>query len=141
MPWRRVSTLSLANQISGLNVPIASLSGSILASTDRLPLVMGALQLMELLLTKSPQTYRTSSRRKGVLHATESISSRKLSHKSKEAKDKDKWNNKEKQEGDGSAATSPKPPAPTPAPPKEEFHWSRTGRYHCRGEIYEVGST
>ncbi|KIO30590.1 hypothetical protein M407DRAFT_14294 [Tulasnella calospora MUT 4182] len=53
------------------NVPMASFIGSILSTKDNPSLIAGALQLVELLLIKLPQQYRSSFRREGVLHEIE----------------------------------------------------------------------
>ncbi|KZV79735.1 hypothetical protein EXIGLDRAFT_706482 [Exidia glandulosa HHB12029] len=55
------------------NVPIASWAGSVLSSRDRPALVIGALQIVEMLLMKAPGEYRPSFRREGVLHEIEVI--------------------------------------------------------------------
>ncbi|KAG8933673.1 Ubiquitin fusion degradation protein 4 [Tulasnella sp. 418] len=64
------------------NVQIASFIVSILSSNDNHPLVVGALQLVELLLMKLPQQYRASFRREGVLHEIEVRANQDLSTKS-----------------------------------------------------------
>ena len=55
------------------NVPVASFIGSILSSRDHPALVTGALQLVELLLVKSPTLYKASLRKEGVLHEVSQI--------------------------------------------------------------------
>ncbi|TDL21828.1 hypothetical protein BD410DRAFT_771174 [Rickenella mellea] len=70
-------------------VPIASFASSILSSKDHPTLMVGALQMVELLLSKAAAEYRPSFRREGVLHEIETLASRSLPPKAKE-KDKDK---------------------------------------------------
>ncbi|GBE89625.1 hypothetical protein SCP_1602880 [Sparassis crispa] len=86
-------------------VPVASFASSILSSKDHPTLVIGALQLVELLLSKLAAEYKPVFRREGVLHEIEMLGSRNISSKSKE-KDKDK--DKEK---DVSEVPSPAEPA------------------------------
>jgi len=52
---------------------VASFIGSILSSRDHPALVTGALQLVELLLVKSPTVYKASLRKEGVLHEVSQI--------------------------------------------------------------------
>jgi E3 ubiquitin-protein ligase TRIP12 len=52
---------------------VASFIGSILSSRDHPALVTGALQLVELLLIKSPAVYKASLRKEGVLHEVSQI--------------------------------------------------------------------
>lgn len=59
--------------LSPQNVPVASFIGSILSSRDHPALVTGALQLVELLLIKSPTVYKGSLRKEGVLHEVSQI--------------------------------------------------------------------
>ncbi|KAI0773262.1 hypothetical protein BD413DRAFT_656909 [Trametes elegans] len=67
-------------------VPIASFASSILSSNDHPSLVIGALQLVELLLAKVPAEYKPVFRREGVFHEIESLASRTLT--SPKSKDK-----------------------------------------------------
>lgn len=60
---------------------------SILSSSDHYTLIIGALQLVELLLNNASNAYRPSFRREGVLHTVEKIADRKLT--SNKAKDKE----------------------------------------------------
>jgi E3 ubiquitin-protein ligase TRIP12 len=60
------------------NVPVASFIGSILSSRDHPALVTGALQLVELLLIKSPTVYKASLRKEGVLHEVSQIAAMEL---------------------------------------------------------------
>lgn len=53
------------------NVPMASFIGSILSTKDNPTLIIGALQLVDLLLGKLPAQYRMAFRREGVLHDIE----------------------------------------------------------------------
>jgi E3 ubiquitin-protein ligase TRIP12 len=69
-------------------VPIASFASSILSSNDHPSLVIGALQLVDLLLTKVPAEYRPTFRREGVFHEMETLAARSLTLP--KAKDKDK---------------------------------------------------
>ncbi|KAI0060670.1 hypothetical protein BV25DRAFT_1954506 [Artomyces pyxidatus] len=85
-------------------VPVASFASSILSSKDHPTLVIGALQLVELLLTKVPQEYRPAFRREGVYHEIETLAARALV--SAKAKDKDK---------DASDAPVLEPGLPVPA--------------------------
>lgn len=72
-------------------VPVASFASSILSSKDHPSLVIGALQLVDLLLLKAHSQYKPAFRREGVLHELEILASRDLiSSKSKEKNDKDK---------------------------------------------------
>ncbi|KAG1728087.1 hypothetical protein EDB19DRAFT_1897431 [Suillus lakei] len=67
-------------------VPVASFASSILSSKDHPSLVIGALQLVDLLLQKLPTEYRPVLRREGVFHEIESLSARTLtSIKSKDS--------------------------------------------------------
>lgn len=67
-------------------VPVASFASSILSSKDHPSLVIGALQLVDLLLQKLPAEYRPVLRREGVFHEMESLAARTLtSIKSKDS--------------------------------------------------------
>ncbi|KAL4078725.1 hypothetical protein V8B97DRAFT_1933082 [Scleroderma yunnanense] len=68
-------------------VPIASFASSVLSSKDHPTLVIGALQLVDLLLQKVPTEYRPVLRREGVFHEIEAFASRTLS--TTKTKDKD----------------------------------------------------
>ncbi|KAJ7286779.1 hypothetical protein C8J57DRAFT_571781 [Mycena rebaudengoi] len=57
-------------------VPVASFASSILSSKDHPTLVIGALQLINLLLTKVPALYKPMFRREGVFHEIEVLSVR-----------------------------------------------------------------
>lgn len=64
---------------------MASFASSILSSKDHPSLVLGALQLVDLLLTKVPHLYKPTFRREGVFHEIEALADRQLaSPKSKE---------------------------------------------------------
>ncbi|KAF5336718.1 hypothetical protein D9758_015081 [Tetrapyrgos nigripes] len=96
-------------------VPVASFASSILSSRDHPTLVIGALQLVDLLLGKVPSLYRPTFRREGVFHEIETLSARPLSSsKSKDKADKDK--EKEKDASDTSTPEPSAPAAPSPAP-------------------------
>lgn len=69
-------------------VPVAGFASSILSSKDHPTLVIGALQLVELLLAKVPAEYKPVFRREGVFHEIESLASRSVT--SSKSKDKDK---------------------------------------------------
>ncbi|THH00617.1 hypothetical protein EW026_g1951 [Hermanssonia centrifuga] len=95
----RVKTLTgLLKAVSFLNpdelkrvftfVPVASFASSILSSKDFPTLVIGALQLVELLLVKVPEEYKPAFRREGVFHEIDVLTTRQLS--SVKSKDKDK---------------------------------------------------
>ncbi|GJE98055.1 Ubiquitin fusion degradation protein [Phanerochaete sordida] len=71
-------------------VPVASFASSILSSKDSPSLVIGALQLVELLLVKVPAEYKPAFRREGVFHEIEALASRSLSSAKSKEKDKDK---------------------------------------------------
>ena len=81
---------------------------SILSSKDHPTLVIGALQLVELLLTKVPEEYRPAFRREGVFHEIEALASRSLTT----SKSKDKGGDKDKDSTD-----VPTPPEPMLPPP------------------------
>jgi E3 ubiquitin-protein ligase TRIP12 len=78
------------------SVPVASFASSILLSKDHPSLVIGALQLVDLLLTKVAIEYKPTFRREGVFPEIEALASRDIA--SAKLKDKDK---------DGSEAPSP----------------------------------
>lgn len=63
---------------------MASFSSSVLSSKDHPTLVLGALQLVEILLSKVPADYMPAFRREGVFHEVETIASRPLTSKPKE---------------------------------------------------------
>lgn len=67
---------------------MASFASSILSSKDHPSLVIGALQLVDLLLAKVPLLYKPTFRREGVFHEIETIAERPLA--SGKNKDKDK---------------------------------------------------
>ncbi|KAG8220830.1 hypothetical protein J3R82DRAFT_2323 [Butyriboletus roseoflavus] len=60
-------------------VPVASFASSILSLKDHPSLIIGALQLVDLLLQKLPSEYRPALRREGVFHEIEVFASRALS--------------------------------------------------------------
>ncbi|KAF7309974.1 Ubiquitin-protein ligase [Mycena indigotica] len=89
-------------------VPVASFASSILSSKDHPTLVIGALQLVDLLLTKVTTSYKPAFRREGVFHEIELLAARPLvSVKSKEKESKDKDNSE-------SPAASDTPDVPPP---------------------------
>ncbi|KAJ7931766.1 hypothetical protein B0H13DRAFT_1957533 [Mycena leptocephala] len=96
-------------------VPVASFASSILSSKDHPTLVIGALQLVDLLLAKVPVLYKPTFRREGVFHEIELLSGRNIVSAPKPTKDKEgKEKEKEKE-----ASESPAPPdhADLPPPP------------------------
>ncbi|TRM65525.1 hypothetical protein BD626DRAFT_489037 [Schizophyllum amplum] len=93
-------------------VPVAGFVSSVLSSRDHPSLVIGALQLVDLLLARVPALYKPSFRREGVFHEIESLAARDLIS-SKKDKDKDA---KDKEPSDGSNAESASVSAPPPPP-------------------------
>ncbi|KAJ6620558.1 hypothetical protein B0H10DRAFT_2020828 [Mycena sp. CBHHK59/15] len=97
-------------------VPVASFASSILSSKDHPTLVIGALQLVDLLLTKVPALYKPTFRREGVFHEIESLSVRNIisgpKPREKDAKEKEKEASESPAPPDNS---DPVPPAPAPA--------------------------
>jgi E3 ubiquitin-protein ligase TRIP12 len=94
---------------------VASFASSILSSKDHPTLVIGALQLVDLLLAKVPVLYKPTFRREGVFHEIELLSGRSIVSAPKPTKDKEgKEKEKEKE-----ASESPAPPdhADLPPPP------------------------
>ncbi|KAF9071607.1 hypothetical protein BDP27DRAFT_1382427 [Rhodocollybia butyracea] len=84
-------------------VPVASFASSMLSSRDHPTLVIGALQLVDLLLSKVPSLYKPTFRREGVFHEIETLAARNLaSAKLKEKADKEK----EKELSDGATPDS-----------------------------------
>ncbi|KDR80639.1 hypothetical protein GALMADRAFT_240990 [Galerina marginata CBS 339.88] len=59
-------------------VPVASFASSILSSKDHSSLVIGALQLVDLLLGKLPSLYKPTFHREGVFHEIETLGERAL---------------------------------------------------------------
>ncbi|KAJ2915477.1 hypothetical protein MD484_g4935, partial [Candolleomyces efflorescens] len=86
-------------------VPIATFASSILSSRDHPSLVIGALQLVDLLLSKVSTVYKPAFRREGVFHEIESLSARHVAS----SKSKDKTKDSEK-EGEQSTESVPPPP-------------------------------
>lgn len=68
---------------------MAGFASSILSSKDHPSLVIGALQLVDMLLTKVPTEYQPTFRREGVFHEVETLADRTLLAKPKD-KEKDK---------------------------------------------------
>lgn len=66
---------------------MASFASSILSSKDHPSLVIGALQLVDLLLSKLPSLYKPTFHREGVFHEIETLAERALS--TAKAKEKD----------------------------------------------------
>ncbi|THH12821.1 hypothetical protein EW146_g7335 [Bondarzewia mesenterica] len=91
-------------------VPVASFASSILSSKDHPTLVIGALQLVELLLMKVPDEYRPVFRREGVFHEIETLAARPLTSARSKEKDKDK------DTSDSSTAAEPTFPPPMTIP-------------------------
>lgn len=71
-------------------MPVASFASSILSNKDHPSLVIGALQLVDLLLTKLPTQYKPTFRREGVFHEIEVLAERPLVSAKSKDKDKDK---------------------------------------------------
>ncbi|KAI0924248.1 hypothetical protein AcW2_005179 [Taiwanofungus camphoratus] len=88
-------------------VPVASFASSILSSKDHPTLVIGALQLVELLLNKVPAEYKPVFRREGVFHEIETLASRNITSSKSKEKDKDK-------DSDASSPAEPAIPAHVP---------------------------
>lgn len=87
MSMRRYIVVILLSMIVFIQyVPVASFASSILSSKDHPSLVIGALQLVDLLLTKLPSLYKPTFHREGVFHEIETLAERTLlsSTKSKE---------------------------------------------------------
>jgi len=78
-------------------VPVASFASSILSSKDHPTLVIGALQLVDMLLSKLPSLYNPAFRREGVFHEIELFSERSLT--TAKAKDKEKEGTESTEEG------------------------------------------
>ncbi|KAJ7698902.1 hypothetical protein B0H17DRAFT_1196492 [Mycena rosella] len=94
-------------------VPVASFASSILSSKDHPTLVIGALQLVDLLLAKVPALYKPTFRREGVFHEIETLSGRTIVTA---VKPKDKEKEKETSESPAPPDTVPDIPPPAPAP-------------------------
>ncbi|KAF8074929.1 hypothetical protein FPV67DRAFT_1559549 [Lyophyllum atratum] len=88
-------------------VPVASFASSILSSKDHPSLVIGALQLVDLLLTKVPLLYKPTFRREGVFHEIEALAARTVT--SAKSKDKDKDKEASETPSTESGSTSPAP--------------------------------
>ncbi|TFK26191.1 ubiquitin-protein ligase [Coprinopsis marcescibilis] len=71
-------------------VPIATFASSILSSRDHPSLVIGALQLVDLLLSKAPSLYGPAFRREGVFHEIENLADRQLTTSKSKEKEKEK---------------------------------------------------
>jgi E3 ubiquitin-protein ligase TRIP12 len=85
---------------------VAGFASSILSSRDHSSLVIGALQLVELLLVKRPDEYKPAFRREGVFHEIQTLAARSVAAKAKDkSKEKDK---------DAEVSSSP--------PPQESSH-------------------
>ncbi|RDB23948.1 Ubiquitin fusion degradation protein 4 [Hypsizygus marmoreus] len=89
-------------------VPVASFASSILSSKDHPSLVIGALQLVDLLLTKVPHLYKPTFRREGVFHEIEVLAERTITSAKSKEKDKDKESSEAPSSESGSV-----PPVPT----------------------------
>jgi E3 ubiquitin-protein ligase TRIP12 len=104
-------------------VPMAGFASSILSSRDHPSLVLGVMQLVEMLLAKLPGDYRPAFRREGVVHELESFAGRQLvSAKGKEkekdkGKDKDQDKDKEGEPAQGKDTSSPTPELVSSPPP------------------------
>ncbi|KAG6909327.1 hypothetical protein DXG01_000927 [Tephrocybe rancida] len=91
-------------------VPVASFASSILSSKDHPSLVIGALQLVDLLLAKVPTLYKPSFRREGVFHEIEAMAARPITSSKSKSKDKDKDKDAPEAPSTESGSTSPAPP-------------------------------
>lgn len=90
-------------------VPVASFASSVLSSKDHPSLVIGALQLVEMLLAKVPAQYKPAFLREGVFHEIESLAARIIiSPKTKEKE-------KEKEPSAGPTVVDPIIPSPISA--------------------------
>lgn len=78
-------------------MPVASFASSILSSKDHPTLVIGALQLVDMLLFKLPLLYKPAFRREGVFHEIELLSERALT--TAKTKDKEKDGSESTEEG------------------------------------------
>jgi E3 ubiquitin-protein ligase TRIP12 len=90
-------------------VPIATFVSSILSSRDHPTLVIGALQLVELLLSKMPEEYKSAFQREGVFHELEILGSRSIISSKPTDKSEDK--DKDDSVAPSAEATLPRPPA------------------------------
>ncbi|KAJ6581866.1 hypothetical protein B0H19DRAFT_1370075 [Mycena capillaripes] len=95
-------------------VPVASFASSILSSKDHPTLVIGALQLVDLLLAKVPALYKPTFRREGVFHEIEVLSGRNIVTAAKPTKEKD-TKEKEKESSESPAPDNGDLPPPAPA--------------------------
>ncbi|KAJ4473595.1 hypothetical protein J3R30DRAFT_3659131 [Lentinula aciculospora] len=89
-------------------VPVAAFASSILSSRDHPTLVIGALQLVDILLSKVPSLYKPTFRREGVFHEIETLAARSLASSKLKEKDKaekaEKEKEKDKDSSDSGAA-------------------------------------
>ncbi|KAF5361746.1 hypothetical protein D9756_002251 [Leucocoprinus leucothites] len=91
-------------------VPIATFASSILSSKDHPSLVISALQLVDLLMSKVSQLYKPAFRREGVFYEIESIAERPLlSSKTKEKEEKEKEKEKDKDKEKSGDKDTPEP--------------------------------
>ena len=100
---RRTNLRSQAPQ----SVPVASFSSSILSSKDRPTLIIGALQLVELLLSKIPEEYRPAFRWEGVFHEVELLTNWMLTDWTLISSKKKNTGDKEKDKGFSDASSAP----------------------------------
>ncbi|KIY68863.1 hypothetical protein CYLTODRAFT_350626 [Cylindrobasidium torrendii FP15055 ss-10] len=94
-------------------VPVASFSSSILSSKDEPRLVIGALQLVDILLAKAPALYKPTFRREGVFHEIETLAARVTAASKREKAEKEKAKETGNAEG-SSETTTPVPPPVIP---------------------------
>ncbi|KAJ7702191.1 hypothetical protein B0H17DRAFT_1127779 [Mycena rosella] len=97
------------------SVPVASFASLILSSKGHPTLVIGTLQLVNLLLAKVPALYKPMFCRKGVFHETETLSECTIVTAAK-PKEKEKEKEKETSESPAPPDTVPDIPPPAPAP-------------------------
>jgi E3 ubiquitin-protein ligase TRIP12 len=86
-------------------VPIGSFASSILSSKDHPSLVIGALQIVDILLAKVPAEYKPTFRREGVFHEIEALASREMT--SAKPKDKEKESSDVSSSDPGGISTIP----------------------------------
>lgn len=91
-------------------MPVASFASSILSSRDHATLVIGALQLVDLLLAKVPSLYKPTFRREGVFHELDSLGARVLASVKLKEKEKLEKESSEPLSDTSSAAAPPLQP-------------------------------
>jgi E3 ubiquitin-protein ligase TRIP12 len=94
-------------------VPVAGFASSILSSKDHPSLVIGALQLVDMLLAKIPAEYKPAFRREGVFYEIDALASREVSASKPKDKDKDKDREPSEAPSPDSGGTPVIPPSST----------------------------